>query len=55
MRKVEKAMINDDVRRSTSFSLLTSSSLREFVKMEHRLVLAVLAKERDVLAEIHIL
>ncbi len=28
---------------------------REFVKVEHRLVLAVLAKECDVFAEVHVL
>jgi hypothetical protein len=28
---------------------------REFVEMEHRLVAAVLAEKRDVLAEVHVL
>lgn len=28
---------------------------RKLIKVEHRLILAVLAEERDVLAEVHIL
>lgn len=34
--------------------LLLESKFCEFLKVEHRLVLAVFAKERDILAEVHV-
>ena len=39
----------------TAIELCHIEKLRELVKMEHRLVLTVFAKECDVLAEVHVL